>query len=491
MGRSATRNTQHLEQKNGTWWVTIAIPKALVDHFGKTRLKRNLGTDSLLIANRMKWAIVAELKSEIEEARGGSTQNPVLKEAMVLADARRRAHDDPDRFNDLEAVIALRAYEIAGKPIASETDEWSGEAVAIYDPAREREAKLFADVATEKATPFELHHEAFLEQQETTHRTKADDERAVAYLKEWCNRNKIPPTIQAITKRRAAQFMDDLPKSGEKRSPVTLNKYLRRLSIYWQWLIKRDLAETNVWQGMILKEPKKLRSEEERPFIADEMKALLKGPTTQELHDLMRIAALTGARLDAIVDLRVGDCADNVFTFKPQKAETDTRSIPIHSALAAIIARRVADKPPEADLFPEWPAPKKVGSQRERSFKTSNAFTAYRREVKVKDEQEGRRRSLVNFHSFRRWFITMAEQAGIPESTIASVVGHKRKGITLGTYSRGPSLEQLRACVEAVVLPEVGDVQVAQGRPTKVRGLRRLPPRTKRTLRPPDASQRG
>jgi integrase len=119
-----------------------------------------------------------------------------------------------------------------------------------------------------------------------------------------------------------------------------------------------------------------------------------------------------------------------------------------------IIARRSEGKEDIDDIFPEWPVPKKSDTLRERSYKTSNHFTDYRREVGVDDQKEGKRRSLVNFHSFRRWFITKAEQAGQPESIIAAVVGHKRNGITLGVYSAGPLLEQARQCVEAVKLPE-------------------------------------
>lgn len=50
----------------------------------------------------------------------------------------------------------------------------------------------------------------------------------------------------------------------------------------------------------------------------------------------------------------------------------------------------------------------------------------------MNDKRPGQRRSLVNFHSFRRWFVTEAERAGIPESTILSVVGHEegRRSIT-------------------------------------------------------------
>jgi hypothetical protein len=42
----------------------------------------------------------------------------------------------------------------------------------------------------------------------------------------------------------------------------------------------------------------------------------------------------------------------------------------------------------------------------------------------------------------------------IPRNILAAVVGHKDRSITLDTYSAGPAIEQLRACVEAVKLPE-------------------------------------
>src|SRR5262249_24501905 len=152
------------------------------------------------------------------------------------------------------------------------------------------------------------------------------------------------------------------------------------------------------------------------------------GPAPAALRDVMLIGALTGARLDAIVDLRVKDCDGGLFVFKPQKREKKPRAVPIHSTLRAIVKRRVAGKQAEASLFREWRAPRKAGSQRERSFKPSNAFTEYRREVGVDERVEGKRRSRVNFHSFRRWFITKAEQADQPEHIIAVVVGHKRGG---------------------------------------------------------------
>ena len=94
------------------------------------------------------------------------------------------------------------------------------------------------------------------------------------------------------------------------------------------------------------------------------------------MHDLMMIAALTGARLEAIVDLRARDCEAGLFTFKPQKKEKSARGVPIHSALVDLVARRTKGKSGADDLFPEYPVPKRSTSQRERSFRASNGCGA-------------------------------------------------------------------------------------------------------------------
>jgi integrase len=125
------------------------------------------------------------------------------------------------------------------------------------------------------------------------------------------------------------------------------------------------------------------------------------------------------ARLDAVLHLTI---QDDCFLFPPQKKERGPRRVPIHSALLPV-------------RQPLW------------AWKTSAAasqqFITYRRSLGVEPV----------FHSFRRWFISKAEQAGQPESVIAAVVGHRRPGLTFGRYSSGPGVELMRACVEAVKLP--------------------------------------
>ena len=286
---------------------------------------------------------------------------------------------------------------------------------------------LFAARASGRATPIEYHHGDFLAQSLTKARTKSDDRRA--FLSAWCRQTNTPATLEAISRKEALRFHDALPKlPGAPASPVTLNKYLGRLSVYWQWLRHRELVETDVWERTKIPEPATPHDERERPFTGEEVRKLFAGPASAPMHDLMMIAALTGARLEAIVDLRARDCEAGLFTFKPQKKEKSARGVPIHSALVDLVARRTKGKSGADDLFPEYPVPKRSTSQRERSFRASNEFTEYRRSVGVEEVVPGRRRSLVNFHSFRRYFITKAEQADQMEHIIAVVVGHKRTG---------------------------------------------------------------
>jgi hypothetical protein len=450
MPRPSSASTTYLEKKNGKWRVTVAVPRDLHRKLG-TRLKQSLHTDSLALANKLKWQVVGELRAAIEHARSTTGKAALTREAVAIAAMRTRANDVGEK-DELDEAIVLRAEEIAGKPQSVEHIPGVGP-VYQYDADRERQAHDFAALARGDATPIELHHDHYLSQATTKRRTQADDKRAIKFLLAWCDKHRVKPVLQAITPRVATRFMDDLASVAGGQHPVTLQKYLYRLSQYWKWLLRREHVEINPFAGLKLATPETPHDQLERPFTRAEMVALLSGPASPEMHDLMRIGALTGARLDAIADLRVKDCADGVFLFKPQKREKGQRAVPVHSALKRIVRHRVAGKTPDDDLFPEWPPPMKRGSQRERSFKASNAFTQYRRSVGVEEMVPGKRRSLVNFHSFRRWFITEAERADQPESIIAAVVGHKRQGMTLGRYSAGPRLEQARRCVEAVKLP--------------------------------------
>lgn len=429
----------------------MAVPKSLQGKLG-TRLKYALNTDSLTIANQLKWPVVNEMRARIAEAADSRTDLRSI--ATEFRRQLRQASDDREA-EVIDTGVSVTIDTVLGRPVGVEINPETWEEEPRFDPSKVRQARQFARMVAGEATPLDQHHAQYMAQLTVKPRTKGDDERAMKLLKRWCEEREVEPFLQSFsTKKSAVRFVDDLQRLEPNLSPVTLNKYINRLSRYWQWLEKREEVQTDVWRGLALAPPPVAHDEKERPFTDEELVKLLTGKTSQAMHDVMRIAALTGCRLDPIVCLRVKDCRDDeVFVFKPQKKEKAERLCPIHSDLKEIVERRTKGKAPDDPVFPEWPGPKNADTKRERSFKTSNQFTDYARSIGVREELEGRRRSLINFHSFRRWFITKAERAGQPESTIAAVVGHKRQGMTLGVYSAGPAIEQARACVEAVRLP--------------------------------------
>jgi len=467
MPKGARNDTRWLESHHGSWRVTVAVPRELQKTLG-TRLKKPLNTDSLSLANRLKFRVVAELKERIELAREITLGSPrcVMREAVKIAELSRRVTCDEER-DELQAAIRERAAEIVGPDAREIVDPRTGEAFPLPDPGRAALATDFVAVANGRATPLATHHAEFLAEAGNKERTRADDVRAIQYLTDWCRRERLPATLEAVTPAVALRFKRALGELAGGIQPATQKKYLGRLSVYWAYMAENEYVGANVWAGLKVKRKKADPRDEERAFTDDEVRRLMEGPAPAKLKDVMAIGALTGARLDAIVDLKVKDCIDGAFTFKPQKKEPCARDVPIHPALADLVATRSAGRAPDDDLFPEWPKPRKAGSLRERSFKTSNAFTEYRRLVGVDQVLPGKRRSLVNFHSFRRWFITKAEQADVPEPLIAAIVGHTRTGITLRRYSQGPAMRQARRAVAKVKLPPLDGVPVPE-----VRGLR-------------------
>ena len=94
MGRSSDADRRHLEQHHGQWRVVVAVPRGLHGRLG-TKLKRSLQTDSLAVANRLKWPVIAELKALISNASDDSGKNQLMQEAVEMARLRRLARFAP------------------------------------------------------------------------------------------------------------------------------------------------------------------------------------------------------------------------------------------------------------------------------------------------------------------------------------------------------------------------------------------------------------
>lgn len=467
MSRPSSTNRQYLERHGGKWRVTVSVPRSLQKSLGCTKLKAPLGTDSLADANHLKKPVVLELMARIDRAAGRRprTGEPDLAQELARLYRTAAALGDTADMAALEGEISLEYARILGRPVSREYDEEIDENFDVYEASRQMAADAFLRRTRQRGTPLNERHNDYLAWANVSRRTQDDDLRAVKYLHEWCVKNDKSPSLESIDRLTAIKFVDELPSVARGSAPSTLNKYIGRLNRYWLYLENRGHVTQNVWRGLKLKTPLKRREDRERSFTHDEVRRLLIGGAPTKLIDAMMIGALSGARLDAIVDLKVGDVRDGAFKFKPQKREPGARYVPIHSQLMEIVARRTKGKAPEDEFFPDWPRAKEQGSNRERSFKTSNAFTLYRRKCGVDDVVVGNRRSKVNFHSFRRWFITEAERVSNGnKDLVAAIVGHSRNSITFDLYSDGPKFQQAKRCIEKIKLPPLTQTPVEEPR---------------------------
>lgn len=438
------------------WQVKVKVPLAAG---GPGQIARSLETADYAEALRRAPVVVAQIRREIESRRRNADgtrkdQKGDLTEEQRKAAAWWAEHRLPDPTRDgrftipdhLEPQWEADVARVLGDPLPAEP----GQDEERFDPAREAAALELIELTTGERVPVNHELTRYLEQEGIKASYESRTRNALTRLSDWMRQRPQGDNLHAVTPRLANTFADHLA-AGEIAT-ATLNSLLSALSAYWAWMLRRQLVASNPWTGMQRKVVKRDRNADKRPFTDDEVKALLTGDASRTLHDMMRVAALSGMRLNEIGNLRVADVEADAFVVRVSKTTAGRRAVPVHPDLAPLVALRTAGKAPTDFLFEELTAP--PSRPERRGGKVGDRFTAYRRALGLDARKDGRRQSDIDFHSFRRWFITKAEQADQPIHVIQATVGHKREGVTLGTYSGGPSLDQRRKVVESVRLPE-------------------------------------
>ncbi len=422
-----------MELRGRTWHAVQDVPRPLRAALGRKRIVKSLETRDVHVAIARRHAALAGFQAVFDGAVSRSTA-PVTDAAMIWRHELDRAGGDPD--SPLPGLLADEAERIE----------------AEHGPAA---AEGFVEIATGRATPLLHHVDAWLSEGGAKgplrERTRGQYRSDVAALDAWLRSQGIPATVEAVTRQVAGRYVTTALSDLDRG---TANRKVSAPSSYWRWLVRRGHAEVNPWAGQAFAKGRVGGREvdRKRAFTDAEVSILLGGDADPELADIMRIAALSGMRLDEPYRLRVADCAGGWFDLRRAKTPAGRRRVPIHSALAEIMTRRTEGKPAEAWLFPE-PGPERPG--RERSMAVSKRFGGYRQRLGVHDAAGGGRQSRVTFNSLRRWFITAAVNARQPPHMVSLLVGHEegRKGMTLGIYWQGADDDALRAVVEAVKLP--------------------------------------
>ncbi|MCA0434298.1 MAG: tyrosine-type recombinase/integrase [Proteobacteria bacterium] len=430
----------NLEQRREGWYVVVDVPPSLRATIGRKRLRETTGARDIRTARLRRDAILARLRAKLEAARRGAGAGVPQSLTATALEVRTEleAARDPEREQQVEDEALSMAEEV--------------EASEGFTAA-----KSFYDVATGKATPLSVYFGDWLREKAFGERQTADFRTHLQRLATWLTAERLPETLEAVTDKVAAGFKAKA-LLGAGLHHKTANKIMSSLRSYWRWLEQQGHASRNPWLGKSIAKRDTPEDEKARPFTDDEVRALLYSKEADAtLQDVMLIGALSGMRIDEIFQLKVRHCGGGVFKVAHGtggKTKAAVRDVPVHSRLKATVARLCKGRAQDAYLIEEGSSGWGRGEGKGRSMAASKRFKTYREGLGVDEKLPGKRTSRVTFHSFRRWFITKADRAGMRKEDIERVVGHKVQGMSLGHYSGGATFEQFRKVVESVKLPK-------------------------------------
>ena len=295
---------RYLSLRGTKWWFKRDIPAAIRPKFGgNTAYLVNLQTSDLRKAQERRDRIAAETNRLFKDAREGKAPAP---DASLAADAEFWAGADPEVREEYDA-----AFDAAVERLRQH-DEEHGTAYA---------ERVFG------RWPIEDPLEAHLSEVNLRQKTIQERRAAVLEFAEWARKKRL--SAVSIGRRQAAEYFEAtiLPRSRK-----TAAKRLSNLKRYWDWLIERGRVEdANPWEGLRLPREQRGRGAAkemaERAFTEAEMRKLFTAAPPARMRDLprlydaMRVAAMSGMRIEEICQLTVDDCAEGVFNIREDKTE--------------------------------------------------------------------------------------------------------------------------------------------------------------------------
>ena len=324
------------------------------------------------------------------------------------------------------------------------TDEFlsqiSEEAKQFLETHGPKAADAFYKIAKGEGTLLRTQVDPWLaEQANTTNQTKAQHRTVLRAFIAWAGEEVL---VEGVTRRCAGEYVSHLLGPAANLRRKTAQRYVSSLSSLWAWLEARGLGQDNPWlrQG-VGKKSKRGETPARKQWTDEALVKVLSGDFTPRytaiLHDLVRLALVTGARLDELCALKVTDAHKREdgwwIDIQRGKTEAAVRKVPVHDSAAHVLERRKGSR---GFLF-EGLVP--GGPDRKRSWNVSKAFGHFTHKLDLKEERQ-------TFHSLRKTFVEVLEGAEVPLSTIQLIVGHARQSLTLGVYSKGQRV-QLRDAI--------------------------------------------
>ncbi|QSX78120.1 tyrosine-type recombinase/integrase [Agrilutibacter solisilvae] len=419
----------------------LAVPREHQVAVGAKVLVRSLGTRDKVEAGKRKHAVIADLHAQIAEAAGKRAQaaNPeeaaralldYAKEERAAVESGTRAEGEAEAAfeaaadNFLEGQAKALGLDPEGDPnLSPEATETVRRAYKAMRGRLEYTLERLIERHLEESAP------------SVTAQTLGDKRRHLGAYRDWFGGDR---EASEVSRKVAGSYVSDVIQRRTRKtaegasvalSPTTRKKEVSDLRAFFEWLTTRGVIDANPFDRMSasIKESTRGKARGRRPWKPAELATVLRGiDTADPVWVLTVIAAHTGMRREEVAELAVSDVDGTVFQVKEGKTAAAVRRVPIHPTIQPLV-KHLAKASPDGFLIPGL---LRGGPDQKRAWYVGKRFGRAIRALGIDDPA-------LDFHALRGTVITQLEGAGVPESTIQLIVGHKRQGMTLGVYSAG------------------------------------------------------
>lgn len=439
-----------IELRDNTWFAYMRVPADVREKLGRSIFRVSLKTDSKAVAERRAAIHMAEWKALVETARGQMRHNDETYwrgrggAVRIPRTTRRRGPDYPEYWRGL-----LRAAKTAEEreQLLEHLSDAVSHVAAINDPGY--------------GTPIQHIPEAV----EFFSQAMAVD--TASYADEWLAATTTAPKTKDMHRSDLMRFagafptLDEVVRPAVRRwttkvmnegglSPKTVQRVLSALRGYWRYLQSVGVVAEDQEPFTKLDVARQGRREGQRTrrreFDPADVVKLLRGAVAggdDQLADLIRLGMWSGCRIEELCALKVADVASDRFRVTEAKSGAGVRVVPIHSQVAQTVARLVQES-------------------RDGFVLSGLSFNKYGDRSNAIGKRFGRLRTAMGygpelvFHSIRKCVVTELENAGLPENTVADIVGHEKPRVTYGLYSGGARFDVLKAAIEKLNYPSSG-----------------------------------
>ena len=415
-------NPSHLIKRYNTYFAVLYVPKDIQYAIGKAKFSKSTGTDNKKLAETIAQVYVMGWKAEIESVRSKS-DDPLIQSAK---DIQKLLKSSPTHLVQDAIDEEVARLNQAKQPIHAE----------VFERISKGENKYLKDVAKD----WKLNEKKRGLKEKTIDQMVSDVELITNQF----------PTAHLINAESVDLWIKHIAKKGElSASAVTrIIGSGKNFFKYLQFIKEVTKKEPNPFvipdEYKISNKPNSKSANKTQSWLPLSSKEIvdlyqIALEENKMLADLILIGMHTGARIEEICSLLCKDInlEEESITIADGKTDAGNRVIPIHPYIKDLIKALIESS--TDDYLLSKLTKNKYGDR-------SNAIGKRFGRLKTKQNFSSR----YVFHSIRKTFTTILENAGIGENLAADIVGHEKPRITFGLYSGGASLEVMKEAIKKV-----------------------------------------